>query len=644
MKTKKVLLLSAGFILVVFLPAFSQVISPASNVIYVKKDATGNGSGSSWNDAVRELADALKWARDNQSGGLWSAADPLQIWVAKGTYKPLYTHNDAAGTSPPILNSFVLVRDVAVYGGFKGTEGTLAARTDWKTNQTVLSGALEVPYAEGGNSYTSVCHVVVAAGPAGNATLDGFTVTSGKAAYYDFINVNGFLTDAASGGGIYLTESYPVLRNLIVTGNSADYNGGGIYMQSVLSNTTVLPLTGLLVTGNTAAGKGGGIYQDRMRLATHNCGFTGNIGKRGAAFYSDFSSLAFVNTLIAGNHADEGVVVGGQTTYSYGAVYLKSSNLDVINTTISANKGGPIYTLDGGNVISVRNSIVTGHNLSISGLTESRITNSIVQFITTIAGSNLAGTTNPQFVSGRTYNDAPFTNGDYRLKLTSPVVDKGANASYPGSLSVDTDLAGRPRLRGALVDMGAYEGGYDPLPVKLVYFRAEKEQAQVQLKWAAAVEVNVSHFEVQRGADGRNFNAVGTVAATGDSDKLVRYQFSDSRINAEPVTYYRIRTIDRDDSYEFSQVIAVKWGNTGGSTGRLSPNPAGEGRVSFEAGEQNAEIVVVDLLGQKVKVSAKETLNGVYELDLSNLNAGVYLVQAFTPDGVPLIVSRLLVK
>jgi hypothetical protein len=62
----------------------------ANSIMYVNKNVVGGtGSGNSWENAIPELADALKWANANKSS--FTTAVPLQIWVAKGTYYPLYT-------------------------------------------------------------------------------------------------------------------------------------------------------------------------------------------------------------------------------------------------------------------------------------------------------------------------------------------------------------------------------------------------------------------------------------------------------------------------------------------------------------------------------------------------------------------------
>jgi hypothetical protein len=51
-------------------------------------------------------------------------------------------------------------------------------------------------------------------------------------------------------------------------------------------------------------------------------------------------------------------------------------------------------------------------------------------------------------------------NYGYQLKTTSPGIDKGNNAWVSG---VSTDVYGKPRIYGGVVDLGAYE---------CIYFKA----------------------------------------------------------------------------------------------------------------------------------------------------------------------------
>lgn len=56
---KNILLFVGLLFLTSTLPIFGQDNTPTDNIIYVKHDAEGDGSGSSWEHAVPELADAL---------------------------------------------------------------------------------------------------------------------------------------------------------------------------------------------------------------------------------------------------------------------------------------------------------------------------------------------------------------------------------------------------------------------------------------------------------------------------------------------------------------------------------------------------------------------------------------------------------
>lgn len=82
-----------------------QYVPGTNNILYVKKNATGSGNGSSWNNAIPELADALKWAHVNKAN---FNNTPLQIWISSGSYKPKYSPQDGAnfGTNQGRKNSF----------------------------------------------------------------------------------------------------------------------------------------------------------------------------------------------------------------------------------------------------------------------------------------------------------------------------------------------------------------------------------------------------------------------------------------------------------------------------------------------------------------------------------------------------------
>ena len=167
----------------------------AQNIIYVDIDAQGAGNGITWQDAFTSLVEALDIANQND-----------QIWVAEGVYIP--------GTLR--TSSFQMKDDVALFGGFDGTEVSLEER-DWLINKTILSGDIGIQGQASDNCY----HVIKNTSPTldSTAVLDGFTITGGYA-HESYPNDRG--------AGMINISASPTIRNCIFELNSAWERGGGI--------------------------------------------------------------------------------------------------------------------------------------------------------------------------------------------------------------------------------------------------------------------------------------------------------------------------------------------------------------------------------------------------------------------------------
>ena len=100
--------------------------SAHADVIYVNDDAPGANGGTSWANAFSDLQSALDTVE---------AGD--EIWVVAGTYRPRLRTDE----SDPRSVTFQLRSGVAIYGGFAGTETTLAERAGL-FEATILTGDL----------------------------------------------------------------------------------------------------------------------------------------------------------------------------------------------------------------------------------------------------------------------------------------------------------------------------------------------------------------------------------------------------------------------------------------------------------------------------------------------------------------------
>ena len=98
-------------------------------ILYVDDDGKAENDCMSWFDACPELQTALSMAEPGD-----------QIWVAVGTYRPDYDV-DADQHNGDRAATFRLMRGVALYGGFDGTEMALEQRAGL-FEETTLSGDL----------------------------------------------------------------------------------------------------------------------------------------------------------------------------------------------------------------------------------------------------------------------------------------------------------------------------------------------------------------------------------------------------------------------------------------------------------------------------------------------------------------------
>ena len=507
---KKYFILLAGTFL------FSQMdaqVPNEDNVLFVNQNVSGgNGDGSSWGNAIAHLSDALKWARENQQSPTWSADEPLQIWVAEGTYKPLYDAADTEYTTNGDRdNSFVLIKNVQIYGGFSGTETSLEER-DWEANATILSGNI----GDEADIYDNVYHIVISAGDVEEALLDGFTLTDGRGDGSIFggpvvneieINNGGGAINTRSsaplfrnlkvdnnqgywggqifnyqssptfenmeitngwafwGGGVYNRDANPVFNNVYIAENYGDLAGGGMYGVEYghidLNNVTFYKNT----TGTGNGGQGGGFYSYvQVGLEMNNVSFIENFadsagGAIGYVADGLDNDVLFQNCLFVGNKT------GGHG----GAILFydsqKEINFKIESSTFYGNEsatGGALGVWydqeEGGIPIEFNNSIVWDNTSSIGGSPNPTfvINNSLLQDAECPAGLDC---NNVIFNEDPIFTDAE--NGDFSLQQNSPAVNAGNNDLFTGLDENTLDLAGNARVygfgNGGMIDLGAFE-------------------------------------------------------------------------------------------------------------------------------------------------------------------------------------------
>ena len=258
------------------------------------------------------------------------------------------------------------------------------------------------------------------------------------------------------GGGIHVTDSSLVVTNSTISGNSAEVGqGGGIYGGE---NSNVVVSNSNISGNSTSAGFGGGIGVGSSLLEVSNSSISGNSAVFGGGIFGGFDSLVEVsNSSISGNSADSG-----------GGINVSNSNLVVSNSTISGNSGNLVTIGDGGGILAdssnveVSNSTISGNSTRDTIFNASGIysdTDSTIAVTSTIIAANA----NNRDVSG------DFTSGGNNL------IGNGEDfLGFTGFTNgVNGDIVGTPNnpidpLLGPLQNNGSFLAGAPSSQVPLL--------------------------------------------------------------------------------------------------------------------------------------------------------------------------------
>jgi len=173
--------------------------------------------------------------------------------------------------------------------------------------------------------------------------------------------------------------------------------------------------------------------------------------------------------------------------------------------------------------------------------------------------------------------------------------------------------------------------GYSPIPVELASFRADVQDGSVVLSWTTATETNNKGFDVERNGVSLigNWEKIGFVSGNGTTTESRSYSYTDRNLT-EGKYNYRLKQIDFDGSFKYSNVVEVKVNiPLKYSLEQNYPNPFNPAtKIEYSVAEDGiVKLTVYNTLGQKVAdLVNNEVKAGNYEVnfDASKLSSGVY--------------------
>ena len=178
----------------------------------------------------------------------------------------------------------------------------------------------------------------------------------------------------------------------------------------------------------------------------------------------------------------------------------------------------------------------------------------------------------------------------------------------------------------------------NPLPVEMISFDAKAIGSAVVVNWSTATEKNNDYFEVERSADGVDFENIQIVNGAGNSNSVIDYSF----IDATPfpgVSYYRIKQVDFNGAFTHSDIRAVKMTNNNSSEAiSVFPNPINGNSLRFSFAHRSSNLKSEQMMVQLFDASGKLILSEneiamtsqkeTYSINFPHqLGAGIYLMK-----------------
>ncbi len=217
----------------------------------------------------------------------------------------------------------------------------------------------------------------------------------------------------------------------------------------------------------------------------------------------------------------------------------------------------------------------------------------------------------------------------------NPQWQNKGNGGTTGNVNTGSITSQQSLTSFGLLTFGSDSEGNNPLPVTYLSFMGTYKQGNIELAWSTATEIDNQGFEVERSSDGLSFEKIAFVEGHGNSVSQKNYAYIDR--NRLQDAYYRLKQIDYDGAFEYSEVVFVRTAPALANDFSVYPNPVAS-RVVLES-TYSAD-VVLDL--RLVGIDGKEvgTANGTVHIlneylntTLPSLKAGVYLLHLHSPMG-----------
>jgi hypothetical protein len=183
-----------------------------------------------------------------------------------------------------------------------------------------------------------------------------------------------------------------------------------------------------------------------------------------------------------------------------------------------------------------------------------------------------------------------------------------------------------------------------PVPVELTTFTAELSENNVLLEWTTESEVDNYGFEIERTIRSRQdlmerWETIEFIEGFGNSNSPKQYSHIDKNPMGGSVFIYRLKQIDTDGTYDYSNEIEIEIIPTEFALYQNYPNPFNpDTKIRYQLPVDSKVVMkLYDILGAEVLTLLNEVKEpGRYEVNFNaqNLPSGTYIYRFVTDDFV----------
>jgi len=177
---------------------------------------------------------------------------------------------------------------------------------------------------------------------------------------------------------------------------------------------------------------------------------------------------------------------------------------------------------------------------------------------------------------------------------------------------------------------GSPSGGINPLPVELLDLKAKKVNETSVITWKTAMELNNDYFSIERKTPTTNYEVIGTVKGSGNSNQILNYSFTDKAPVNNTLNYYRIVQHDFNGVSEAFGPVSTRFG-TEMVKAPFFPNPF-TNSLTLNIDEESLinKVTIVNTIGVIV---FEQTLNETSSLTIGTetWNSGNYFITLSGP-------------